>query len=53
MEGTCFEFLLAVQGIYLQQTGCLWFLVVPCCSQGVTLQVTLQCHPVVCLSVAG
>ncbi len=25
-----------------------WFLVAPCCSQGVTLQVILRCRPVVC-----
>ena len=29
------------------------FLVTVCCSQGVTLQVTLRCHLVVCLSVHG
>ncbi len=29
------------------------FLVAPCCSQGATLQVTLRCHLVVCLSVHG
>ncbi len=30
-----------------------WFLVAPCCSQGVTLQVTLRCHLSVWLSVLG
>ncbi len=32
-------------------TGNWFFLVAPCCSQGATLQVTLRCRPVVCLSV--
>ncbi len=31
----------------------IFFIVAPCCSQGVTLHVTLRCRPVVCLSVCG